>query len=190
MLGYIQKILIKYQHPTPAKKQLSPHPHLPINYGSKTKVATIPDDSPTLPQHRLKRIQGIVGAPHYYARAVDNKILTALNAIAARQVNATETTEQTVNHLLDYCSSYPNDGITYHASKMILCAHSDAGSSNETNGRSRAGAHIFLFDNSSRPPWNGPILSIAQILKFVLSSAAEAELGALYVTAKEMIPLR
>ena len=190
MPGYIQKILIKYQHPTPTKKQLSPHPHLPINYGSKTQLASIPDDSPTLPQHRIKRIQGIVGALLYYARAVDNKILTALNAIAARQANATETTEQTVNHLLDYCATYPNDGTTYHESKMILCAHSDAGFNNETNGRSRVGSHIFLSDNSPRPPWNGAILSIAQILKFVLSSAAEAELGALFVTAKEMIPLR
>jgi hypothetical protein len=29
---------------------------------------------------------------------------------------------------------------------------------------------------------------ISQIMKFVMSSAAEAELGALYTTAKEMAP--
>ena len=117
-------------------------------------------------------------------------ILTALNAIAARQANASEDTEQTLHHLLDYCSTYPNDGITYRANNMILCAHSDAGLNNETNGHSRAGAHIFLSDKSPRPPWNGPILSIALLIKFILSSAAEAELGALYTTAKEMIRLR
>ena len=37
--------------------------------------------------------------------------------------------------------------------------------------------------------WNGPILTIAQIIKFVMFSAAESELGALYITAKEMVPI-
>ena len=40
------------------------------------------------------------------------------------------------------------------------------------------------------PKWNDDVLTIAQIIKFVMSSVAEAELGALYITAKEMIPIR
>ena len=48
--------------------------------------------------------------------------------------------------------------------------------------------HLRLHRRRFR--YTTPILSIAIILKFVLSSAAEAELGALYVTAKEMISLR
>ena len=55
------------------------------------------------------------------------------NTIAARQANATEETEKIVHYLLDNCSTYRNDGITYHTSNMILCAHSDAGFNNETN---------------------------------------------------------
>ena len=73
---------------------------------------------------------------------------------------------------------------------MILAARSDVGFNNESKGRSRAGAHIFLSENEPEPKWNGPVLTIAQIIKFVISSAAEAELGALYVTAKELIPIR
>jgi hypothetical protein len=73
---------------------------------------------------------------------------------------------------------------------MILCAHADAGFHNESKGHSRAGAHIFLSENDPFPRHNGPILSISQILKFVMSSAAKAELGALYTTAKELVPLR
>ena len=92
--------------------------------------------------------------------------------------------------LLDYCATYPNDGITYRASDMVLCGHSDAGFNNETRSRSRAGAHIFLSENDPVPRWNGPVLSIAQIMKYVLSSAAEAETSALFLTAKEMIPLK
>ena len=40
------------------------------------------------------------------------------------------------------------------------------------------------------PRWNGPVLTIAAIIKYVMSSAAEAETAALFITAKEMIPLR
>ena len=73
---------------------------------------------------------------------------------------------------------------------MILCAHADAGFLNETNSRSRAGAHIFLLENDPFPRFNGAIPSIAQIIKFVMASAAKSELAALFVTAREMIPHR
>ena len=67
---------------------------------------------------------------------------------------------------------------------MILTAHSYAGFNNETKSRSRSGAHIFLSENEPIPRWNGPILTIAHIMKYVLSSAAEAEMNALFLTAK------
>ncbi len=73
---------------------------------------------------------------------------------------------------------------------MILCAHADAGFLNKTNSRSRAGAHIYLSENDPFPCFNGAVLSIAQIITFVMASAAEAELAALFATAQEMIPHR
>ena len=73
---------------------------------------------------------------------------------------------------------------------MILAAHSDAGFHNESKGRSRAGAHIFFSEDDPLPRWNGPILSIAQVIKFVMTSAAEAELAALYITAQKLVPMR
>ncbi len=119
----------------------------------------------------------------YYARAVDNKILVALSAIAARQAKAIVATEQAVDLLLYYVATYPNDGIVYQASTMILCAHADAGLLNKMNSHSRAGAHIYLLEDDPFPQFNGAILSIAQIIKFVLASAAESELAALFITA-------
>jgi hypothetical protein len=121
---------------------------------------------------------------------VDNKLLVALNAIGMQQSAATQQTQQAIDQLLDYVATYPNDGIIYRSSEMVLAAHLDAGFNNESKGRSRAGAHIFLSEDEPEPKWNGPILTIAQIIKFVMSSAAEAELGALYITAKELIPIR
>ena len=73
---------------------------------------------------------------------------------------------------------------------MILCAHLDAGFLNKTNSHSCAGAHIFLSENKPFLWFNGAVLSIAQIIKFVMVSAAESELAALSVTAREMIPHR
>ena len=55
---------------------------------------------------------------------------------------------------------------------------------NESKGHSCAGAHTFLSEDDPEPRWNGKILTIAQIIKFSMTSAAKAELGALYVTSK------
>jgi len=114
--------------------------------------------------------------------------LVALSAIAAHQAYATVATEQAVHLLLDYVATYPADGIVYRSSDMVLCAHADAGFLNETNSRSHPGAHIFLSENDPFPRFNGAILSIAQIIKFVMASAAKSELAALFVMAREMIP--
>ena len=73
---------------------------------------------------------------------------------------------------------------------MVLCAHSDKGFHNESKGRSRAGAHIFLSENDAMPRWNGPVLTLAKIIKFVMSSASEAEIGAMFITAQEIIAMR
>ena len=92
--------------------------------------------------------------------------------------------------MLYYLVTYPNDGIVYQVSDMILAAHSDAGFHNESKGRSLAGAHIFLSEDNPNPICNGPILSIVQVIKFVMTSAAEAELAALYITDQKLVPMR
>ncbi len=93
-----------------------------------------------------------------------------------------------MNLLLNYVATYPNDGIVYQASDMILCAHEDAGFLNKTNSCSRAGAHIYLSEDDPFPQFNSAILPIAQIIKFVMVLAAKSELAALFITAQEMIP--
>ncbi len=89
-----------------------------------------------------QQIQEFVGSPLYYARAVDNKLLVALSAIAARQAKATVAMEQAVHLLLDYVATYPNDGIVYWASNMILCAHADASFLNYNPVSAAALGHI------------------------------------------------
>ena len=44
-----------------------------------------------------------------------------------------------------------------------------------------------MSNNAEHPPNNGAVLNIAQITKAVMSSAAEAELGVLYINAREAL---
>ena len=73
---------------------------------------------------------------------------------------------------------------------MILAAHADAGFLNKSRARSRAGAHIFLSENEPKPKLNGLVLTISKIIKTLMTSAAEAEMASLFITAKKIIPLR
>ena len=120
-----------------------------------------------------------MGSLLYYAHIVDNKLLVALSAISVRQAQATVNTETCVKILLDFVATYPNDGIVYQASVMILCGHADTGYPNKTNVQSRAGAHMYLLENDPIPRFNGAILTIATIIKCVMASAAETELAAI-----------
>ena len=45
-----------------------------------------------------------------------------------------------------------------------------------------------MSNNTEFPPNNGSVLTIAKIIKVVISSAVEAELGALFINFKEDTP--
>jgi hypothetical protein len=68
---------------------------------------------------------------------------------------------------------------------MVLCKHADAGYLNETKSRSRAGTHIYLSEDNPTPHFNGMVLTIATIIKFVMALAAKAELAALVIAARK-----
>jgi hypothetical protein len=70
---------------------------------------------------------------------------------------------------------------------MILAMHSNAGYCNEKKSRSQAGGNFFLLNDNEFPPYNGVILTIATIIKAVMLSVAEAELGASYINAKKAV---
>jgi hypothetical protein len=49
---------------------------------------------------------------------------------------------------------------------------------------------MFMAGQEEIPLNNGAILNISQIIKLVMSLAAEAELGALFINAKTAVPMR
>ena len=84
-----------------------------------------------------------------------------------------------VHKLLDYMATHPKSIIQFRASDMILNIHSDA-----SYRHSRAGGYFFLGRipvNGQPIKLNGNIHITCAILKLVAASAAEAELGALFL---------
>ncbi len=134
-------------------------------------------------------VQAVTDTLLYYAQLVDSTILTTLNAIAMQQAAPTESTIKEIKQLLDYCTSQEEAIVTYHASDMIFAVHSDARYLNERKLQSRAGRHFYLSSGVPYPPNNGAILNIAKVINAVASSAAEEELGALFINAREALYL-
>lgn len=193
MPGYITKLLARFKHEAPKKPQHSPHPHHPKKFGSDAQDPLPPDDTPRISQKRILRIQQVVGAALYYARAVDMTILTALSSIASEQAQATERTVAKVNQLLDYLSTKPKAVVRFTKSNMILNIHSDASYLSESRARSRVAGQFFLGSTPEKGvpiKLNGSIHVMTSVLKFVVASAAEAELAALFLNCKEGKVLR
>jgi hypothetical protein len=188
MPGYIKKLLLKYKHRMPTKPQHCPYAPAPKQYGAKAQAPLPVDISPKLSPDEIKEIQRVIGSILYYARAVDITVLMALSSIAIEQSKGTTNTMEKAKQLLDYLATYPNATIRFRASDMIMNVHSDASYLSESDARSRACGHFFMgWTPKDGDPikLNGAFFTLCAILRFVVASAAEAELGALFLNCKE-----
>jgi hypothetical protein len=75
---------------------------------------------------------------------------------------------------------------------LTLHIHSDALYLSENEAKIRAGGFFYMGNdtNTDKKLTDGAILIISKVLKHVMSSAAEAEIGAVFVNAKEGAVLR
>jgi len=201
MPGYIERALQRFQHPKPTRPQDSPYAWQKPTYGAKIQYAAIPDDSPFLNAADQKCVQEIIGVLLYYARAVDSTMLTALGTIAREQAKGTHATMKALTQLLNYAATHPDATVRFIASDMILWTDSDASYLSAPKARSRAAGYHFLskrptdpskppLPSDPLPPPNGAIDVLCQTMRAVLSSAAEAELGGLFLNAKHACPIR
>jgi hypothetical protein len=98
-----------------------------------------------------------------------------------------------LTQLLDYMSTNAEAIIHYYPSSMQLAIKSDTSHLSVSKARSRAAGFFYLTSNQGLPdsrPYNGPIHVNCCVMKEVLSSAAKAELGALFHNSKEACPLQ
>jgi hypothetical protein len=202
MPGYVQSALVRFQHPDPYRPEYAPHQWTaPVFGSSKPQLATPTDTAELLPPKDVTIIQQIVGTFLFYARAVDQTMLVALGSIASQQTKATQNTAKAIQKFLNYAATNPTATVRYTASGMCLWVHSDASYLSEPHARSRVGGHFFLSAmprdhhrgpqaSDPPPPNNGAVHTVCNILKNVMASAAEAELGGLYYNATDACPLR
>jgi hypothetical protein len=170
--------------------QACPYTPAPKKFGAQAQTPLEVDSSPLLDDKGIKRVQKIVGSILYYARAVDMTVLMALSAIAVEQTTATTKTMGKCIQLLDYLASNSEAKVRFYASNMIMNIHLDASYLLETGARSRACGNFFMGwmpQNGEPIKINGAFYVNATILKFVVASAAEAELGALFHNCQDGI---
>ena len=117
-------------------------------------------------------------------------MLVVLSTIASQQAYPTKETMRNTLKCLDYVATHQDAILTYSASNMVLNVHSDASYWVEPKARSRAGGHFYMSSNSTHSEDNGAVLNIAKIMKNVMTSAAEAEIGALFLNSRQAIPAR
>ena len=124
-------------------------------------------------------------------------MLTALNELSGKKDKPTANTARKITQFLNYCATYPEARIQYHASDMILYFHSDAGYLNCPKARSRAGGHFFISNKQLEPKKspkgvqpNDPIHLECKVLTNVMSSVAEAEYRSCFHNGQNSAPMR
>ena len=127
-------------------------------------------------------------------------MLVALRELATNQTIGISTSIvfDGVVHFLNYATTHPNPALKYHASGTILHVESNILYLLVSKTRSRVGGNHHLSAASkdytkplmTDPPPNGPVHTVCSIMKNVILSTAEAEMGGLSVNGQEAIILR
>jgi hypothetical protein len=182
MPTYIQKALKCFQHPPPQIQQDQPHPNVKKTYGAKEQFARLIDKTPLLDKAEKKFIQEVTGVFLFLAQAINGTILTLLSALASKKAAPTEATMETCLQFLDYTASQEDD--------IVLGIHSNASYLSKPKACSQAAGCMFMAGQEEIPTNSAPVLNILQIIRAVMSSAAEAELGALFINAKTAVSMR
>ena len=73
---------------------------------------------------------------------------------------------------------------------MVLTIHSNASHLSKPKSRSRAGGHMYMARKDKIPINNGAVFNILQTIQAIMSSTAEAELGAVFINAKTAVSMQ
>jgi hypothetical protein len=168
--------------------QHQPHQHAIPTFGATIQYAKPDDSSKCLLSAKKNIIQEVISVFLYYGCTVDPTMLTALSTITSAQAKPTEDTMTHCKQFLNYAATHQDTIITYKKSDMVLVVHSDAFYLSEPKARNRAGRHFFMSADVEDPINNGAILNLAQLIKAIMSSTAEAKLKALYIMHVRLYP--
>ena len=128
----------------------------------------------------------------FYARVQDSTLLKTLSTLSTEQIKDIEYTKTKINQLFDYCVTHPNTKIQFYTSDIILHIHSDKLYLSEPNSCSAATEYFCLAykpDTKKNILNNGAIHTLVKIIKYIILSATECELGILFINIKNSLSL-
>jgi hypothetical protein len=181
MPGYVTKLLRKVR-PAGIKGAHTPSLFVQPNYKTATAQTATVDTSALASAEQKHELQVVVGTLLYYARTVDPSLLTVLHQLGSVQSKPTLDDMKKMERLLQFASSHQHHGIRFHASNMQLNIQSDASYLCRPKAKSVLGGFHYL---GTPDLINGPIFCTSKIISCVVSSAAEAELGAAFQNAQK-----
>jgi hypothetical protein len=114
-----------------------------------------------------------------------------LNDITTEITKATEKTKAATEQLLYYLAMHSDATIRYHASDMIHHIHSESSYLLVSHAHSRFGGLFYCGDKPlNAEKLNFSILNSAAVIKNVVASAVESEVGACFQNSQSGAPLR
>ena len=145
-------------------------------YGKNCQFAKPADTSPLLDKKGKQCVQSVVGLFLYYARAIDNTILPALNEISFLQACPTKNTNKKIQMLLDYLNTHKHAKIRFYRFDMQLHVDSNAAYLVAPKAKSRIAGYFYCSDKTTKTPpqptLNGPLHVKCKVLWHVVTSAA------------------
>ena len=158
-------------------------------YGARVQHAEDGAAPRKLTKDEAKRAQKVAGKFLLLARAIGNAMLHALSEIACDASDGAEKALEAAAYLLSYIACSPRPKARLHASGMALQAGSGAALQARPEARSRAGGYHYL-GSKNNGMFNAPILVVSKVIKPAMGSAAEAEVAAIHLSAKEAASAR
>ena len=111
MPSYIQKTLLKFQHPSPKNPEDAPFKTYPKQYEAKVKFSREEYGMPALLEVAIKLTQQNIGIILFYGRAVYMMLMVALIDLESAQSHGTEATDREIVQMLNYCATHPDSFI-------------------------------------------------------------------------------
>jgi hypothetical protein len=188
MDGYVEAALKEFKHTIPKQVHNGPSKVERPDYGAKIQYVQEDHTKPLTPEE-ITFIKQVTGKFLFYGRAIDITMRHVLNELAIASTNGTDATMAATKYFLDYAASNQDAVIRYQASDMILYVVSDAAYLVCPKARSRAGGYHYL-GNKDGKLFNAAIFVLAKVIKNVMASASESEVGSLFMNGQEAISSR
>lgn len=189
MPEYVPKMLARFYPDTVLRGAASPAVYTPPDYGNRVQHVAV-DNSPALTPAEIHRLQEMIGSLLFYARAIDNTMLTAVNHVSSDQAKPTQQVLSAAHRIMQYAAAYPCHKLVYKACDMVLYIQSDASYLSRSNARSVAGGLLYCSNNDDTETINGAILAVSCIIPTVCSAVSEAEYAACFINAQHGVWLR